>query len=112
MVEPICKELEIETETKMAKWLRQLLFQHNSFASKSFIMMYLNEPRTTLIHVLTIVHLEALDATLQGIRRVAGKDSSMRQVLRHCVSMSIVHLEGWRGIIARMTLCCWLFETQ
>jgi hypothetical protein len=53
MVEPICKELEIETETKMAKWLRQLLFQHNSFAGKSFIVMYLNQPRTVPIHVPT-----------------------------------------------------------
>ena len=59
MVEPICKELEIETETKMAKRSRQLLFQHNGFVSKSFIVMYLNEARTTFIHVLAVVHVEA-----------------------------------------------------
>ena len=60
MVEPICKELEIETETKMAKWLRQLLFQHNGFGCKSFIVVYLNQPRTALIHVRSFIHLELL----------------------------------------------------
>lgn len=48
MVEPIFKEpagLEIETETQMAIVLQRLLFWCDFFAAKSFILMYLDEPR-------------------------------------------------------------------
>ncbi len=46
MVEPIFKELtalEIETETKMEKALRRLLFQDNCLSRKSFNVMHLTE---------------------------------------------------------------------
>lgn len=63
MVEPINKELAIETETMMEKRLRWLLFGDILLSPKSFSGMYLNKPFDPLqsVEILCqIVHLEGL----------------------------------------------------
>lgn len=44
-VEPICKELEIETEHRMEILFQRLLFSDTIDALKPFIVTYLNQPQ-------------------------------------------------------------------
>ena len=61
-----CKELEIETADKMEIVFRRLLDLGTNVTAKSFIMMYLNQPRPSVLIVTFFVQIDTLSSVGDG----------------------------------------------